>query len=163
MKKHDETMNKPKKLGRKRKAVEDPDYDVSLDKEQQNPEKSTALGKRRKVGLNDETPQKEYDDAVDKEKKQPLEEDMDLLSDDMEDSDDEEMEENKENETNETPITNESKATSSLFHSKTRIVEAITPEAMIETLRFCGGNLLIKSDELKVLIKMLFLVDKTSI
>ena len=39
--------------------------------------------------------------------------------------------------------------TSSLFHACTRIVEGITPEAMIETLRYCEGALLLNCDEFK--------------
>ena len=39
--------------------------------------------------------------------------------------------------------------TSSLFHPRTRIVSGITPEAMIETLRYCEGALLLHCDEFK--------------
>ena len=39
--------------------------------------------------------------------------------------------------------------TSSLFHPHTRIVSGITPEAMIETLRYCQGALLLHCDEFK--------------
>ena len=39
--------------------------------------------------------------------------------------------------------------TSSLFHPRTRIVSGITPEAMIETLRYCEGALLLHCDEWK--------------
>ena len=39
-----------------------------------------------------------------------------------------------------------------MFHKKTRLADTITPEALILTLHYGSGNLLIKSDEFKVCI-----------
>ena len=41
---------------------------------------------------------------------------------------------------------------SSLFHPMTRCVTSVTPEALIEVLRYSKGNIIIKTDELMVCI-----------
>ena len=38
-----------------------------------------------------------------------------------------------------------------MFHKKTRLADTITPEALILSLHYGSGNLVIKSDEFKVL------------
>ena len=45
---------------------------------------------------------------------------------------------------------------SSLFHPMTRCVTSVTPEALIEVLRYSKGNIIIKTDELMVRITYCF-------
>ena len=42
------------------------------------------------------------------------------------------------------------------FHKKTRVADTITPEALVLTLHYGSGNLVIKSDEFKVRYVVLF-------
>ena len=45
-----------------------------------------------------------------------------------------------------------------MFHKKTRVADTITPEALVLTLHYGSGNLVIKSDEFKVRFDLLFFV-----
>ena len=46
-----------------------------------------------------------------------------------------------------------------MFHKKTRVADTITPEALVLTLHYGSGNLVIKSDEFKVIFIFLFAVN----
>ena len=48
-----------------------------------------------------------------------------------------------------------------MFHKKTRVADTITPEALVLTLHYGSGNLVIKSDEFKVMSNILFPVKNT--
>ena len=45
-----------------------------------------------------------------------------------------------------------------MFHKKTRVADTITPEALVLTLHYGSGNLVIKSDEFKVRFDLKFFV-----
>ena len=47
-----------------------------------------------------------------------------------------------------------------MFHKKTRVADTITPEALMLTLHYGSGNLVIKSDEFKVRFNLLFSVNR---
>ena len=48
-----------------------------------------------------------------------------------------------------------------MFHKKTRVADTITPEALVLTLHYGSGNLVIKSDEFKVIFNFLFPIKNT--
>lgn len=134
---------KKKKIVKKRKSVELEEVEANLDDEGDKSSKEKG-GKKGRAKFDEEGDRKKI--GVKKGKF----EDMKAGESDFEDEvgDETEDEPDQSSDLDEPSSYAES---SGMFHKKTRICSTTTQEALVETLRHSSGNLLIKTDEYKVI------------